>query len=586
MLVATEVAPQRAPPPGPREPLQLLVIEDSPAYATFVEQMVRDALGVAVEVVHRDAVSGARAALAEHEIDCVLLDLSLPDARGLEALDVVQSAAPDVPVVVLTGSEDLALAVRAVHEGAQDFLVKRTADRELLARSVRYAIERKEAEGRLAHQTLHDSLTALPNRILLLDRLNVALARARRRPTSVAILFLDLDRFKRVNDSLGHDAGDELLIELAVRLRGALRPSDTVARFGGDEFLILCEDLYAEREAVRIADRVRAVIAEPFDLRGHEVSVPASVGIACARPGDSATAQALLSDADAAMYRAKRNGTGIELFEAAMHAEAMTELETEHRLRLAVVRDELRLHYQPQLYLLGNRGAFGFEALLRWMHPQRGLMAPAEFIEIAEETGLIVPIGEWVLSEACRQLSTWRKQGQVPPQFTVSVNLSLRQLNSPRLTAAVGHALEVSQLPPDCLCLEVTESCTAKDALRVATVLDELKQLGVTLALDDFGTGYSSLSALSTYPLDIVKIDRSFVGSVNGDAAASRMLGAVLGVARAAELQAIAEGIETTEQLQLLQRLGCERGQGLLFARPAPADEALRWLDASNDPGM
>jgi diguanylate cyclase (GGDEF)-like protein len=542
--------------------------------------MLSDVLGEEIDVVHAEAVADARTALLEDSIDCVLLDLSLPDAGGLEALELVQSSAPEVPVVVLTGRDDQALAMRAVNHGAQDFLVKRRADRELLVRSIRYAIGRKRAEVRLSRQAVHDALTELPSRVLVLDRLNVAMARSRRAPNTLAVMFVDLDRFKRVNDSFGHDAGDEVLVELAHRLQAMVRPGDTVARFVGDEFLILCEDLRSEREAIHLGEQARAVIAAPIALRGREISVHASVGIACGKPSGG-SAEALIREASVALQRAKRTGTGIELFEAAMHAEAIAELETEHELRGASERGELRLFYQPEIALADGAGAFGVEALLRWDHPQGRLLLPSEFIRLAEECGLIVPIGDWVLLHACRQLARWQRNDRVSPELTVSVNVSPLQLGSPGFLDSVLHALEASGLEARCLCIEVTESCVAQDPVVAAKALEDLKGLGVSLALDDFGTGYSSLSALSSYPVDMVKIDRSFIAGLDGDVAAARMFEAVLGVVRAAELQSVAEGVETEPQLAWLKRVGCDAAQGFLFGAPAQAEEVLPWLTSA-----
>jgi diguanylate cyclase len=563
--------------PSPEGSVRLLIIEDSPSYATLVEEMLSDALDDELEVVHADVLADARRTLLEEPIDCVLLDLSLPDAGGLEALEVIQSSTPDVPVVVLTGTDDQALAMRAVQDGAQDFLVKRRADREQLARSIRYAIGRKRSEVRLARQAVHDALTQLPNRVLVLDRLNVAMTRSRGHASTLAVMFLDLDRFKRVNESFGHDAGDEVLVEVARRLQATLRPSDTVARFGGDNFLILCEDLSSEREAIHVAQRARAVISEPIELRGREISVQANVGIASGRPNGT-SAEGLVRRADIAMYRAKGAGTGIELFETAMHAAAIAELETEHELRGAAERGELRLHYQPQIVLADGNGAFGVEALLRWHHPRAGVLSPSDFVRLAEESGLIVPIGEWALLEACRQMASWQRNDHVSHELAVSVNVSPLQLGSPGFLDCVVNALRVSGLAARCLCVEVTESCVAQDPAGAAMALQELKGLGVSLALDDFGTGYSSLSALSSYPVDMVKIDRSFIAGLDGDAAAARMFEAVLGVVRAAELQSVAEGVETEPQLTWLKSVGCDAAQGFFLAPPAAADEVVAWL--------
>jgi len=563
------------------ERLRLLVVGASAQEAHELADKLRARVGGEADVLARDSVPRARRALREQSFDCLLLHLPAEDTRALEALDAVLASASEMPVVVVADSSDEATAMRAIHAGAQDYLVRATTDPDALDTSIRYAIVRKRTAARLAHQALHDSLTGLPNRVLLLDRLNVAVGRARRRPTSLALLFLDLDGFKSVNDSLGHDAGDDLLVEVARRLQRTLRPGDTVVRYGGDEFVILCEDLHGQREALRVAERARAAIAEPFFVRGQELAVRASVGVARARRGQT-YAQDLIREADLAMYRAKQLGSGVELFDTATSAEAMDELETEHQLRGALELGELRLHYQPILALDADPKPAAIEALIRWEHPERGLLKPVEFLSLAEETGLIAQIDQWVLSEACLQLTRWRDAGLVADEVWVSVNVSPRSLGSPSLIDAVDRAIAGAHLPPSCLALEVTEASVDEEPVRAAAVLEGLKRLGVRLSLDDFGTGYSSLSALSAYPFDVVKFDRSVTQSADADAKASRILGAVLGVARAAELKAVAEGIETGSQLQVVRDLGCDGGQGFLFAPPAPADELAAWLASRN----
>jgi diguanylate cyclase (GGDEF)-like protein len=561
------------------ERLRLLVVDATVDRAASLADRLRRRAGGHADVLIRDTVPRVRRALRDHTIACVVLHLPAGDDDAPAALEAVLSSAPNVPVVVLADTDEQTTALRAIRDGVQDFLIEAATDADALDRAIRYAIERKRAAARLAHQALHDPLTGLPNRVLLLDRLNVAVGRARRHPTSLALLFLDLDGFKRVNDRLGHDAGDDLLVEVARRLQRTLRPGDTVVRYGGDEFVILCEDLRGQREALRVAERARAAIAEPFLVRGHDVTIRASVGLARARRGQT-YAQDLVREADLAMYRAKQRGSGVELFDAGMSIEAMSELETEHQLRDAIDRGELRLHFQPVLTLEADPRPAAVEALVRWQHHERGLLGPLEFLPIAEETGLIAQIDQWVLTEACLQLGRWRQDGVVADELWVSVNISPRSLGSPSLTDAVDRAIAGARLPPRCLSLEVTETSVDEEPVRAAAVLESLKRLGVRLCLDDFGTGYSSLSALSQYPFDLVKFDRALTESAAADAKAARMLGAILGVARAAECKAIAEGIETESQLEVVRDLGCEGGQGFLFASPAPAEQIATWFQA------
>ncbi len=555
-----------APGPSSDRPLRLALIEDSPEYALLVRHLLLEELGDSVVIDHCGSIAEAKAALVDEDLGCILLDLSLPDATGLEGLQAVRGRAPQVPIVVLSGEENEEVAVQAVHEGAQDYLVKRHADGHLLGRAIRYAVERKRAELELAHQATHDALTGLPNRSLFLDRLRMTLARVERRAQACAVLFLDLDRFKVVNDSMGHDVGDRLLVEAGQRLRALLRPSDTVARFGGDEFMVLCDDIGDEADAIVVAERIAGSLAEPFYLDGHQLHVGASIGIAVAADR-SRPAEAIVRDADQTMYVAKRRGTRWELFHPDQEVVSASRPDLEGELRHALERDEFRLFYQPEIDVHGG-GVVAVEALLRWHHPERGLLGPGEFIPFAEQSGLIVPIGEWVLGESCRQLARWRETGACGPHLSANVNLSARQLLDADLTATVRRALEESGIEAGALCLELTETSFVDDLETSVAALAALRELGVSLSLDDFGTGYSSLSVLDQYPLDKLKIDRSFVARLDSGERARRLFTAVVGVAQALGLHSVAEGIETREQLDSIIDMGCDSAQGFFLARP------------------
>ena len=438
------------------------------------------------------------------------------------------------------------------------------------------AIERRRTEERTEHEALHDPLTGLPNRNLFLDRLHQALSRAARRRTSIAVLFLDLDQFKLVNDSLGHAAGDELLAAVAQRIEGALRPADTVARFGGDEFAVLAEDIGSERGATRIAERIAEALARPFVLRDREHFVSASAGIAISRGGEAP--EGLMHDADSALYRAKERGRGsCEVFDEAMRSRVIEHMQTENELRRALQRRELELHYQPVIRL-EDGSVVAMEALLRWRHPERGLIGPLAFIPVAEESRLIVPIGRWVIEEACRQAAAWQELSPDRPPVGVSVNLSGRQLADPNLLLHIKGAINASGIDPSSLWLELTES-TLLDAVFVERTLASLRGLGVRLVLDDFGVGLSSLGYLKRLPLSMIKFDRSFVENLAADSHDAAIVRAVSEMAGTLGIAAVAEGIENDGQVLVANALGCGYVQGFHFAPPTPAAEVPALLE-------
>ncbi|MDQ6830958.1 MAG: EAL domain-containing protein, partial [Gemmatimonadota bacterium] len=442
--------------------------------------------------------------------------------------------------------------------------------------NTRDVTDRKALEEQLTHQAFHDPLTNLANRALFRDRVEHALARTNREPHTVAVLFLDLDNFKTINDSFGHAAGDRLLVSAADRLQQCLRASDTAARLGGDEFAILIEDAPNSETVTQVAERIAAALQRPFVMGEGEMFINVSIGIANTEGTENA--EELLRNADVAMYTAKSRGKGLyAIFEQSMHVAVLERLELEADLRRAVERQELAVHYQSIVDL--NTGRItGVEALLRWSHPRRGFVPPSVFIPIAEESGLIVPIGRWVLHRACWQARQWQLAYPGEPPLSVTVNMSARQVQQPGLVGEVADALRDSGLPPDNLVVELTESVLMANTEQTLDRLQDLRMMGVQIAIDDFGTGYSSLSYLQRFPIDVLKIAKAFVdriGPASDDAALARV---IIALGRTLRLRTVAEGIENGQQLAILRQLGCEWGQGYFFAKPLPRDEATEYL--------
>ena len=692
--------------------VNVLLIEDDNVEAGLIRDELLRATRPDVRCDHVQRLLAGIALLGQRHYDVVLLDLNLPDGWGAENLDRVRTAAPGVPVIVLTNHEDEEMAVTLVAEGAQDYLFKRDISCELLRRSIRYAIarqrievslrsseeryalalagardgiwdwnlvsgalhwslrclellhfdpgfvvltpaawfdrvhgddrvglenafrahlagetpyleyefrikngagemqwllcrgiavrdasgsptrvagsftdisERKAAEARLRHEVLHDTLTGLPNRALFLDRLDLALKQHRREPArEFAVLFLDLDRFKMVNDSLGHAAGDELLIEFGKRVSMFLRPGDSVARLGGDEFAILLNEVAGLEDATRVADRIHEVLLRKFIIRGKDVYASVSIGIALSAPHYEHPNQ-MLRDADLAMYRTKNSRSGsYTVFRSFMYESALQRLELETDLRSALSRDELATYYQPIVSLDGLR-VLGFEALLRWFHPTRGTIEPDVFVPLAERSGAIGPLSWWIIRKACQQARAWQLSDPKFADLSISVNVSSRLLAEPDFAARMTAILQETGLAPGTLHLEITENALLQHEAITIAELAALQADGVKVHLDDFGTGYSSLSYLNRFRYDTIKIDRSFIASMPDAPRSRRIVDALISLATVLGMGVIAEGVETEEQAANLRALNCHIAQGFLFSKPVPPEAAQALLVGASE---
>ncbi|WRH67030.1 MAG: EAL domain-containing protein [Planktothrix sp. GU0601_MAG3] len=588
----------------PTKTEDILIVDDTPDNLHLLSRMLtRQGYNV------RKALSGPMALTAAKTVapDLILLDIMMPEMDGYEVCQHLKADAntSTIPIIFLSALDDVLDKVKGFQVGGVDYITKpfqfeevlirvqnqlalraaeleiRILNAELEARVKQRTQELEAANTQLLEMALHDSLTGLPNRALLMTDLRRSIHLAKAEPNyQFAVLFLDCDRFKVVNDSLGHIVGDELLILIAHRLSCYVKPQNTLARLGGDEFAILLTEIPNFHDVNTLADQILQCFSQPFNLERHEIFINASIGIVIGNC-EYNEPEHLLRDADTAMYRAKALGKGqYHLFNPAMHTAALQRLQLETDLRRGIEQEELVVHYQPIISLNTGKIA-GFEALVRWLHPKRGLVAPNLFIPIAEETGLITAIGYWVLSESCHQLRTWQKQDLIDPNLFVSVNLSVKQFAQPNLLEQIDQVLEDSQLSPDCLKLEITESAIMDNHKHVTTILKELRKRRILISIDDFGTGYSSLSYLHSFPVDTLKIDKSFVQRLNLESENIGLIPVIISLAKTMNMNVVAEGIELVNQLEILRELDCGFGQGYFFAKPLPGEQLIKFLSST-----
>ncbi len=570
---------------------RVLIIDDEEQ----IRNLLIDVLGNSYQCSDAGSAEEALAALAETTFDLVISDIDMGGMSGLELVPRVHSLSPDTVVVMVSGNQDIEFAIKAMRAGAFDYIAKPVIDLEHLEAIIERAInqsnllkekrrDKEQIETLLQQRTAevhwlgnYDTVTQLPNRALFEDRVQQAVAIAKATGQSLGVLFISLDQFKKVNDSLGHGPGDILLREFAERLKSCINKPDTVARFGNDEFALLRTQIDGTKDVIETIGSLFQLLKKfSFDLPSHELFATASVGVSLF-PVDGEDCQTLLKNAGAALYKAKRSGgANYQFFTADMHELATTRLALESNLRRAIQNEEFVLYYQPRV-LVEPVAITGVEALIRWQDPRLGLVSPSEFIPLAEDTGLIVPIGEWVLREACLQGRRWIEQGFAP--IPIAVNISARQFHDRDLSPAVIRVLEETGLSPKYLELELTESSIMQNVEFAASMLKRLKSMGINISIDDFGTGFSSLASLKRLPIDALKIDQSFVREANSDPDDGALVRAIITLGHNLRLKVVAEGVETEDQLRFLKKLGCDEIQGYLYSKPVPADELVSLFD-------
>ena len=549
--------------------MRVLLIEDDEDDYLLTRELLVEVFGHKLQLDWTQSWHDGLEQVFEARHDVVVVDYRLGERNGLELVREAVHVGCIIPFIVLTGEGNREIDLEAMHAGATDYLVKGEITGPLLDRSIRYAIERRKAERHLAELAQIDQLTGLANRYRFREFLERCIVRCGRDQRAVALMLIDLDRFKAVNDSYGHAAGDLLLQEIAGRLRRSVRPCDLVARLGGDEFTIVVTDVEDTEYLGATANRILEELRHPINIGHCEVEVGASIGIAV-YPTDADSADAIIISADTAMYAGKGLTTAaFHFYTPEMHERALHRLELERSLRPAIQREEFELFYQPQVDLRTG-GLIGFEALLRWRHPELGLIAPDHFIELAEESSLILQIGRWALEKTCDQLAVWRSDGL--PEVHVAVNFSARQFQEAGLVELVSNTLDRSDLPHRLLEIEITESGILQEPEEAYRLMNAFANLGIRVALDDFGTGYSSLNHLKAFPGAIIKIDRSFISDIETTASNRAIVQSLISMAHDLELKVVAEGVENWEQLRYLEGHGCDIVQGYLIAKPLPVD--------------
>ncbi|MFI3154790.1 MAG: EAL domain-containing protein [Methylococcaceae bacterium] len=555
---------------------KILLIEDNPGDAKLVEVLLEanHNTNKHFELIRVGLLSEAFPVLEQGGISAILLDLGLPDGNGLESLTRIYAAALTIPIVVLSAEEDELLAIQSVQLGAQDFLVKNGISELVLRRSLYYAIERKNLLEQLQYLAYYDVLTGLPNRKLFYDRLKQDVVGARRSKKSLALIFLDLNDFKLVNDSLGHRSGDDLLKEVAKRLQDCIRTTDCAARMGGDEFTLILNDLNNAEDAALIADKILQTLAEPLILNAQQITVHASLGIAI-YPNDCNDIETLIGAADAAMYQAKESGRGkkggFRFFSAAMGAKVQRNTDKVERLNEAFERGEFELHYQPSVDVRSGM-IVGMEALLRWRHPEQGLLTPANFMTDLENSGLIVSVGRWVLHQACAQIKSWQQQDLAA--LIISVNISSRQFRQGGFVDSVVDALQENGVAPTLLELEFHEATLWEDDDYSVQELKRLAQMGVKLSLDNFGNDMISFKSLTKFPIHAIKIDQSLIRQDSLHSSEAVIAKAAIEIARIFQIKGLATGVENESQLEMVRHIDCDDAQGYLYGRPLPVNEA------------